>query len=207
MESIVKFEFALEKHHKKLKSKASGFYFPLDKKYEMDDEEAFDDYQTNMILNNARLYNTEEKKNFNASMQDIMNFRTELFSGTSEPHTKEKLPENTDEDEEEMLVDVLDKYNKIIFYNEEQKLKLGKQNIITKTKSAMDFSKNDLDEHFSNISPLLTYSQKKNKKLKNTGQGQIKNDLITQLSRIDSFSLPRTASKIKMYKFENDKNK
>jgi hypothetical protein len=205
MESIVKFEFALEKHHKKLKSKASGFYFPMDKKYEMDDEEAFDDYQTNLILHNARLYNTEEKKTFNANMQDIINLRTEFFSGTSEPHTKEKLHVITDEDDE-MLVDVLDKYNKIIFYNEEQKMKLGKQNIITKTKSATDFTKNDLDEHFSNISPLLTYSQKKNKKLINPVQGQNpKNDLITQLSRIDSFSLPRSASKIKMYKFEHEK--
>ena len=121
MNAILKFEFALEKHHKRLKAKLNKLNFPLDKKYEMEDEEAFDDYQTNLIINNARLYNVEERKQFNINLQDIMNIQTEFFTNSSNIEMNKPsalLPESSEEENEE----IVDKCNSLVFYDEEHKI-------------------------------------------------------------------------------------
>lgn len=217
MNGILKFEFALEKHQKRLKAKLNKFNFPLDKKYEMDDVEAFDEYQTNLIKNNARLYNTEERKMFNTlnqNLQDIINIKTECFTNgntSSVPGTVRYLPFSKVQEESYSSdsmnhEEIMDKYNKILFYNEEHKLIDHKNLPLNALPSGDDIAHNGgsdiiLSDNFSHISPLITHNENKRKKLKKLQIYQNENNGV-YISRHDSFTLPRTTSKLKMYKYK-----
>ncbi len=214
MNGILKFEFALEKHQKKLKAKLNKFNFPLDKRYELDDEEAFDEYHTNLIINNARLYNTEERKMLNQNLQDIINIKTECFTNgntSSVPGTVKYLPFSQVQEESYSSdsmnhEEIMDKYNKIIFYNEEHKLIDHNNSHFKALPSGDDLAHNGgsdivLSDNFSHISPLITHNEKKRKKLKKLQIFQNENNGV-YISRHDSFTLPRTTSKLKMYKYK-----
>lgn len=251
IDAILKFENSLEKHHKKLKAKLNKFNLPsYDKKYEMDDEEAFDDYQTNLIINNAHLYNTEERKQLNVNLQDIVNIKTEYFTNTNSENggnsninqnnnintnglnifkrhqvntnkRKSQIEEvssesnsNSDLNEDQ---EIIDKYNKIIFYNHEHRIDSGGKFLTHNNRNnKMLQSADDLNNHhnvnnintnhngnlsdnFSNISPLISHNKKKRNKITKLQQNNNTN-VISYISRHDSFTLPRTTSKLKMYK-------
>lgn len=188
----------------------------MDKKYEMEDEEAFDNYHTKLIINNARLYNTEEKKQLNVNLQDIINIKTEFFTYSSNNEqnfeNKKYLPENqileVSSDEE----DIIDKYNKIICYNEEERTRREhtpntKQRKNNRRQLNLNHSEgfnvikqdSDISDHFSNISPLVSNSKNKRNKIMKALHQDEENGK-NYISRHDSFTLPRTTSKMKLYK-------
>jgi hypothetical protein len=156
IDNILKFEIALEKHYKRLKTRLNKFTFNRDKRYQMEDEEDFDEFRVPM----------EENKTSN--LFELMNVNTD------NNYTSNTIKGTSSNDEE-----IVDKYNRIVFYNEE--------NIKDCISDITDFS---------NISPLLTYDHAKKSKIKKNYDKEDK----ALCHRIDSFSLPRTKSKLKLYK-------
>jgi hypothetical protein len=117
----------------------------------------------------------EHKTNLN----ELINLKTDNLTNTS--NTMKNCPDTSSDEE------IVNKYNKIVFYNEENFTRID------------EFKKDCLSDitDFSNISPLLTYDQsRKDKIIKNYNKDN--NKML--FHRIDSFSLPRTQSKQKMYK-------
>ena len=205
MEGILKFEMALEKFHRKLKQRLNKFNVNKDKKYEMEDEEAYDDYNTNLIMQNAYLYNTAEANLLNSNLQDIINIKTENLSSSSINEIGANLiglnknPISSLEEQE-----IIEKYNNIIFYNQEMKIKINLDSL-TADKNQNDiqgkFNNNNLEfsDSFSRVSPLISHSNLKKEKLtkNNNKRQQIKyngNKIFFQ--RHDSFMAPRSNSKI-----------
>jgi hypothetical protein len=155
----------LEKHYRRLKSKLGKTNLSTEKKYEMEDEEAYDDFRL-----------CEENKNTIGEIYHQL--KTDQFT-LSDEAKKIKLDISSSSGGE----DIVDKYNKIVFFNEE--------NLLKRTGSELT--------DFSGISPLLTYNKSKKKKI---SKKFIKTGKDCFVRRIDSFTLPRTTSKIKMYKFK-----
>jgi hypothetical protein len=189
----------LEKYHKKLKARVNKFNnFSSDKRYEMDDnEESFDDFkQSNVNVTIKPQINLEEQKN---QLQDIINIKTDYFTNTSNsmiPKYGTKPDKNSSSENEE---DIVDKYNKIIFYSQEHKLNMvneGSRKNLTHPEGG-EKKLEDMSEDFSHISPLLTFNKKKKSKIINSFQKGQGNKVYWQ--RHDSFILPRTQSKIKFY--------
>jgi hypothetical protein len=128
----------------------------------MDDEEDFDDFKPL----------EEQKMNF-----EKINIKTDGFTNTS----NNKCIEESSSDEE-----IVDKYNKIVFFNEENLPKINKSENIS-----------DISD-FSGITPLLTYDRSKKIRVNKIYD---KADNKTYFHRIDSFTLPRTNS-FKLYKYK-----
>jgi hypothetical protein len=138
------------------------FNFSTDKRYEMEDEEDFDDFKPM----------EEQKLNYN----DIV-IKTDNNTGSSNPLKQENCDSSNDED-------IVDKYNKIVFFNEENLPRIRKSENLS-----------DMTD-FSGITPLLTYDKVKKNKINN----HYKKTGRAYFHRTDSFSQPRSNSKVKLYK-------
>jgi len=110
----------LERHHKKLKSRLNKFNFSCDKKYELDDEDCFDDFNYKSILLDENNKNLENLNNMN----DLINIKTDYFTNNSNLNIKENIyttqneniDENTSMDEEKIST----LHDKLFFYNNEK---------------------------------------------------------------------------------------
>jgi hypothetical protein len=142
----------------------------MDKKYEMDDEDETEDIKNN----NISINNGMEEKKF--PLCDIL--KTDNFTNNS----RNIINEVEHDSQSSSDTEIVDKYNKIIFYHQE------KTNNIDSNSEAAEFS---------GISPLITYNKNKKTKIhKNYNKGENNN----YLQRNESFLIPRMNSYNKMYK-------
>lgn len=187
IENILKFEFALEKHHRKLKARHNKFNISMEKKYEMDDQ----DHNEEFNLKKAML---EERK---VPLHDILNIKTDYFTNTSNSNhnLKGTVINEINNDSSSNEEDIVDQFNKIVFYNKEHKLLSDNNNDVNgkqeEFKNKNDPKYSDLSDNFSHISPVITNYRKN--KLK-AHQNKV------FFPRHDSFTLPRTNSQVKIYK-------
>ena len=156
-----------------------------DKKYLMEIQEAFDDYNTNLIIRNARLYNNEEKKMLNLNLEDIINTEHLTYSSNHELFenpfllNKQMQGDHTSSEDEE----ILEKYHQIIFYNKEKEINLNYEK-----------HKTNSDE-ISDINPVLRISDSRKSKMNGNYKQSKQRETIKFVERHNSFILPRTGSK------------
>lgn len=191
---------ALERHHKKLKARLKKFNFTKDKKYEMDDEELSEDYKKtikNLAGNdNSSLYNTKDILRKKIEIRN--NNHLDILNGK----IIKEIPEESFSSSDDAIID---KYNKIIFFNKETEIDASNK-VGLNTKMDDEFINGDisnenlikkLKDNLQQISPLITYDQKKNSKI-NRHYDKEENNIFLQ--RNSSFLIPRTNSYNKIYK-------
>lgn len=258
IDNILKFELALERHHKKLKSRLNKFNFSSDKKYELDDEDCYDDFNYKSILQDENNKATNEKVTSN--INELINIKTDYFTNNSQMNIRENYTtqnENVGENDENSLSEqeekISDIHNKIMFYRDEKEKNLNfesdfyidarnKNGHFSKNKEegnklsfaengialANDLNTNNNDEDYncknnkvnfeaknkleniniSSINPMPAQNAPNHRRKSTKGKQAHANQNPKQqgknfLMRNDSFSLPRTNSKI----FTNTKNK
>jgi len=238
MDNILKFELALERNHKKLKSRLNKFNFSSDKKYELDDEDCYDDFNYKSILQDENKTNNEK---LSSNINDLVNIKTDYFTNNSQLNIKEnyttqneQICEN-DENSSEHEIMISDTHNKFMFYNNEKEKNLNfesdfylnSDNNNKKEEENMDSengivnfnngnfnnnkvleAKNKLENiNISSINPVLAQYALNNKRRDSKCNKASGNQNALQgknlLMRNDSFSLPRTNSRI----FTKVKNK
>lgn len=150
----------------------------------MELQEVFDEYNTNLIIRNARLYNNEEKKMLNLNLDEIINTENLTYSSNQELFenpfllNKQMQGDHTSSDDE-----ILEKYHQIIFYNKEKEINLNDE-------------KNKINsDEISDINPVLRISDSKRSKMNRNYKQSKQRDTINFIERHNSFILPRTGSK------------
>jgi len=123
---MLKFELALERQHKKLKSRLNKFNFSCDKKYELDDEDCYEDFNYKSILQDENKINTERLK---GNINELINIKTDYFTNTSQTNIRENYTtqnENVGENDENSYFSDQEKkekisyqHEKLLFYNAE----------------------------------------------------------------------------------------
>lgn len=242
----------MERHHKKLKSRLNKFNFSSDKKYELDDEDCYDDFNYKSILQDENKQNNEKHL---SNINELINIKTDYFTNNSQLNIKENYTtqndniEENDENSSDPAKMISDKHNKFMLYKDEQEKNLnfesdfyfdGKNNnninnnlnnvgnkiviqeenfnnengIVnnnfnsSKIVNKLFNAKNKLENiNISSINPMPTMNNANHKKRSTKGNKAFANQKDLQgnnfLMRNDSFSLPRTNSRM----FTNLKNK
>jgi hypothetical protein len=179
IKGILSFELALEKFHRKLKLRINNKNNILkNKKYLMELQEAYDGYNTDLIIKNAHLYNTEERKLLNLNFQDLILNSEQLTNSSNQDlldidvlNNKMKEENNSSSENE----NILQKYNQIIFFNQENEINL-------------------MEDDYNKL--VCLQDHKKNKMNKNYKQSQVKQRMKNVfIDRHNSFILPRIGSK------------
>jgi hypothetical protein len=164
----------LERHYKKLKSRLGRSNISSDKRYEMEDEEDYDEFRANddykIIYRCGNKAAAIKKKENGAG-----------YINTSITKNHDSSSDNKD---------IIDKYNRIIIFNEENLPKIGKVE-----------NGSDISDYFSGISPLLTYDKYRKSRIRKN-YNKAGNKTLFQRGRIDSFSQPRSNSKVNLYKYK-----
>lgn len=135
----MKFELALERHHKRLKSRLNRFNFSSDKKYELDDEDCYDDFNYRSILNDEnnqkeKVNNNKNNDDNNANLNEIINIKTDYFTNGSQMNIRGNYTTQNEHGEADEVSSsneekISDKYNKFVFFNEENLKSENKKNV------------------------------------------------------------------------------
>jgi hypothetical protein len=197
IDNILKFELALERHHKKLKSRLNKFNFSSEKKYELDGEDCLESFNFKGIL-------PVQERNLNDNnLNEIINIKTDYFTNNSNINIRE-FDSNEDR--------ISDGYNNYLFIDKENKYNKNKKNYFsdfTDSKSPnKEINENNILKKIdiSTISrhpkefSINVYNYDINNKNKTKKNYQNRNNIQPGsakvfLMRNDSFSLPRTNSK------------
>ena len=151
-----------------------------------------------MIVKNSNLYNAAERNLLNINLQDSINIKQQLSSSSINDFGLNfiELKEIPNSSHEEL--EIIEKYNNIIFYNRENKIKSNsnKRNIENKHFENNFDNNENFSDSFSLISPLISHSNLKKKLFKNNKESRFKhNGNNVYFQRHNSFLLPRDDSK------------